>query len=112
MPDAFFTSSKNRKRKRTTDAAGPSSLKKAPRKGVQQNGVRKQAKKKRDEELDSDETDGDGANIDDMDLRAPSDEEDAVEDDDDPDETPAEKRLRLAQLYLDSVKQGLSLGAR
>ncbi|KAF9037379.1 WD40 repeat-like protein [Hymenopellis radicata] len=108
MPDAFFTSSKSRKRKRTTDA-GPSSLKKAPRKGVQQNGVRKQAKKKRDEELDSDETDGDGANIDDMDLRAPSDEEDAVEADDDPDETPAEKRLRLAQLYLDSVKEGLSL---
>ena len=29
----------------------------------------------------------------------------------DEDETPAQKRLRLAKLYLDSVKQGLSLGA-
>lgn len=111
MPDPFFTSSKTRKRKRTTDV-GPSNSKKQSRQNDRQNGTNKQvngAKKKRDEELDSDNTDGDEGNIDDMDLRAPSDDE-VVDDDEDPDETPAEKRLRLAQLYLDSVKDGLKLG--
>ena len=34
-----------------------------------------------------------------------------VEDEEDPDETPAEKRLRLAQMYLDGVKETLQLGA-
>ncbi|KAK0469290.1 WD40-repeat-containing domain protein [Desarmillaria tabescens] len=116
MPDSFFTSSKPRKRKRTNDA-GPSSSKKVPRKGAQQNGVRFQgpksngAQKKRktaDEELDSDHPDDDAGDIDDIDLRAPSDD-DEVSGEEDPDETPAEKRLRLAQLYIDGVKEGLKL---
>lgn len=72
-------------------------------------------KKKRnagDEEL-SDETqdDNDREGIDEMDLRAPDVDPNAYESgEEDEDETPAEKRLRLAKLYLDSVKQGLSLG--
>ena len=64
-----------------------------------------------DEEL-SDETSDDGQDIEDMDLRAPDVDPDAYESaEEDEDETPAEKRLRLAKLYLDNVKQGLTLGA-
>ncbi|KAK0484896.1 WD40-repeat-containing domain protein [Armillaria novae-zelandiae] len=116
MPDSFFTSSKPRKRKRANDA-GPSSSKKFPRKGAQQNSVRFQGsktngvqkrRKTADEELDSDHTDDDAGDIDDVDLRVPSDEEE-ISDEEYPDETPAEKRLRLAQLYIDGVKEGLKL---
>jgi len=47
-----------------------------------------------------------------LDLRAPDVDLDAYEsDEEEEDETPAEKRLRLAKLYLESVKQGLTLGA-
>jgi len=45
-----------------------------------------------------------------MDLRAPS-VSDGPSDEEDVDETPAEKRLRLAKLYLDSVKNDMGLGA-
>jgi ribosomal RNA-processing protein 9 len=59
-----------------------------------------------DEEL-SDQNEGDGGGIEDMELRVGSDVglEGSGEEDDD--ETPAEKRLRLAKLYLKSVKDGL-----
>jgi ribosomal RNA-processing protein 9 len=44
--------------------------------------------------------------LEDMDLRA--DEVDPNESgEEDADETPAEKRLRLAKLYLESIKEGL-----
>ncbi|KAM5539750.1 hypothetical protein V8D89_006563 [Ganoderma adspersum] len=119
MPDSFFAASKSRKRKRsTTRDAGPSSSKKTAR-GVKGKGRKLDAKtstasKKRtaaDEEL-SDETrdDDDHEGIDDMDLRAPDVDPNAYESgEEDEDETPAQKRLRLAKLYLDGVKQGLSL---
>ncbi|KAL1743643.1 WD40-repeat-containing domain protein [Schizophyllum fasciatum] len=108
MPDAFFVSNKTRKRKRTgsvADTAGKNkrSSKKAP-------AARQQPSKKtkrNDEELDSDRTDNEG-NIDDLDLRH-SDGEEASADEDE-NETPAEKRLRLAKLYLESVKEGLAEG--
>ncbi|KAF5352289.1 hypothetical protein D9758_011962 [Tetrapyrgos nigripes] len=128
MPDSFFTSTKPRKRKRSD--AGPSSSSKFARKvsgnpakhdsggrksasktkpnGLTTASVTKKKKRKTDEELQSDQTDDDEGGIDDMDLRAASDEQ-VESGDDDPDETPAEKRLRLAQLYLDSVKQDMGL---
>ncbi|THU98464.1 WD40 repeat-like protein [Dendrothele bispora CBS 962.96] len=119
MPDSFFTSTKPRKRKRSD--AGPSGSSKLARKASSKstkhekpfstkNNVKgvTSKKKRRDEELESDQTDEDEGGIDDMDLRADSDEE-VESGDDDPDETPAEKRLRLAQLYLDSVKQDIGL---
>ena len=63
--------------------------------------------KRRDEELDSDETDADGVGgIDDMELRASESDPGASGEEDDI-ETPAEKRLRLAKEYLESVKDGL-----
>ena len=74
------------------------------------NGPREKRRKKRsDEELDSDHTnDEDAGGIDDLDLRPPSDDDEALNDgDEDKDETPAEKRLRLAKLYLQSIKDDL-----
>ncbi|KAL6306873.1 WD40 repeat-like protein [Sparassis latifolia] len=118
MPDSFFVTSKPRKRKRSvTQESGPSTSKKFA-KGVNGKSATKgkgrarggtpNSRKRRDEEL-SDETDeGEGEGIDEMDLRAPDVLPDAYESgEEDEDETPAEKRLRLAKLYLESVKQGL-----
>lgn len=117
MPDAFFASAKPRKRKRSD--AGPST-KKFARKDTarsetgasrQKNSTPTATKtpKKRlaDEELDSDRTDDDGGDIDDLDLTADVDVDPGASGSEDEDETPAEKRLRLAKLYLESVKEGL-----
>ena len=47
-----------------------------------------------------------------MDLRAPEVDPDAYESgEEDEEETEAEKRLRLAKLYVEGVKAGLGLGA-
>ncbi|KAJ3491999.1 hypothetical protein NLI96_g303 [Meripilus lineatus] len=113
MPDPFFASNKTRKRKRTTSADTPS--KKFARKGSAPTKGKKEStlsiSKRRDEELSDETNDEDGASgVDDMDLRAPDIDPNAYESsEEDEDETPAEKRLRLAKLYLESVKQGLSL---
>ncbi|KAI9513484.1 WD40 repeat-like protein [Russula earlei] len=104
MPDSFFAT-KTRKRKRVGfKDSGPSSSKKVSKTS---NGRVSVTKKRRaratDEDLNSDEA------LDDMDLRA--DEVDPNESgDEDADETPAEKRLRLAKLYLESVREGLADG--
>lgn len=122
MPDSFFTTSKPRKRKHSTfgvDGGLAGSSKKIARKvapsrefGLQKHAPntlkvkgQRNGKKWRTtgEELSDQTGEEDGGGIDDMDLRADSDA-DAAEDDD---ETPAEKRLRLAKLYLESVKEGL-----
>ncbi|KAK7061829.1 WD-repeats-region domain-containing protein [Favolaschia claudopus] len=110
MPDAFFSTSRPRKRKRSD--AGPSNAKKFMRNdsggnkkapsGVQKRNVKKTV----DEELESDRTSDEG-DLDDMDLTAAPD---AGSSGDEDDETPAEKRLRLAKLYLESVKEGLAEG--
>ncbi|KAG8731570.1 pre-rRNA processing protein, partial [Ceratobasidium sp. 423] len=99
MPDAFFSSSKPKVRKRKRDAslAKPSSSKPV-------NGKVKRSR--RDEEL-SDSGESDAGNIDDMDLRA--DEIDPGESgDEDTLETPAEKRLRLAKMVLEERRQELA----
>ena len=73
------------------------------------NGVQKTSKshgRAADEEL-SDKTDEGEGDIDDMDLRADVDLDDHVSGEEDEDETPAEKRLRLAKLHLENVKMGL-----
>lgn len=122
MPDPFFASTKSRKRKRSTHADNVPSKKFARQanskphtskpKGDAKSSASKSKSKRKDEEL-SDETNDDegGSGVDDMDLRAPDVDPNAYESgDEDEDETPAEKRLRLAKMYLESVKQGLSLG--
>ena len=111
MPDPFFASNKNRKRKRNVSAEqGPSSSKKPTRSPAnKRQGVTPSKRKSRDEELSDQTSDDDNGDIDDMDLRAP-DADEYQSADEDEDETPAEKRLRLAKLYLESVKQDLTLG--
>jgi len=116
MPDAFFQSNKPRKRKRAvSQEQGPSTSKKFAR---STNGKKsgfapangKPKRKARDEELSDETSDAGEDGVDEMDLRAPSVDPDAYESaEEDENETPAEKRLRLAKLYLDSVKQGLAL---
>ncbi|KAF8717373.1 WD40 repeat-like protein, partial [Rhizoctonia solani] len=99
MPDAFFSSSKPkpRKRKRDLSVTKPSSSKPV-------NGKLKRSR--RDEEL-SETGESDAGNIDDMDLRA--DEVDPGESgDEDNEETPAEKRLRLAKMVLEERRQELA----
>ena len=68
--------------------------------------MRSTPKRKKDEELNSDETDEESGGISDMELRA-SDEDPGASGEEDENETPAAKRLRLAKIYLDSVKEGL-----
>lgn len=114
MPDAFFANT-SRKRKRSASAASKGASHKKP---AHSNGKLKPKPstsgksgpsriKKRiaDEEL-SDATDDDQGGVDDLELRA-SDEEVYQSGSENEDETPAEKRLRLAQLYIDGVKKTL-----
>lgn len=118
MPDSFFSAPKQKKRKRTDSNAGSDArngVNKFARKPTTQRDGRKQdlakpnralkRKTRKDEEL-SDQTDDDAGGVDDMDLRA-DDIDSGASGDEDENETPAEKRLRLAQLYLESVKVGL-----
>ena len=118
MPDPFFSAPKNKKRKRTDSNATTDPRKKfarkpsAPRDGSKPgsgkvNGSLKGKKSRKDEEL-SDQTDEGEGGVDDMDLRAEEVDMGASGDEDE-NETPAEKRLRLAQLYLESVKVGLGM---
>lgn len=116
MPDPFFASNKSRKRKRVNSTDQGNARKLGRRPNGKASSSTKAAvpskKSKRDEEL-SDATSEDGEEgVEDMDLRAPDTDPDAYEsDEEDEDETPAEKRLRLAKLYLENVKRGISLGA-
>jgi len=135
MPDSFFTSSKSRKRKRSETGqdsgqargAKKPSWKKPPHSGRAKtfgaapsgskvNGIRsskKVSRKKADEELDSDHTNEEnGGGVEDMELRVSTDDGDATSGEEDIDETPAQKRLRLATLYLQSVKEGLGESRR
>ena len=106
MPDSFFAT-KSRKRKRVASKdTGPSSSKKVPKTGngrpISANGKGKA--RTADEDLNSDGSES--VALEDMDLRA--DEVDPNESgDEDAGETPAEKRLRLARLYLQSVREDL-----
>lgn len=106
MPDSFFAT-KTRKRKRN-ETPGGSRKKVIPRSSTQKKGQpATKAKQRRDEELDSDETPDDGINgIDDLDLQA-NDEESFFSDGEDANETPAQKRLRLAKVYLDGLREEL-----
>ena len=106
MPDSFFAT-KSRKRKRVASKdTGPSSSKKVLKtsngRHISANGKGKA--RTADEDLHSDGSES--VALEDMDLRA--DEVDLNESgDEDAGETPAEKRLRLAKLYLQSVREDL-----
>ncbi|KAH7882919.1 WD40 repeat-like protein [Phlebopus sp. FC_14] len=116
MSDSFFASRKSKKRKRsvTSGDATQGKAKKAlhkegPTRNGKVNGLEtKRRKRAADEELDSDKTDEGEGGIDDLDLRAHVEPE--TSGDEDAEETPAQKRLRLAKLYLESVEEGLAEG--
>jgi len=131
MPDSFFTSSKSRKRKRSatsddrasarrtkkpaTSVGGSLRSRELSSRGKSTSGTKvdgKQKKKtsrKADEELSDQTDDEDGGGIEDLDLKIASGDDFVGDDDGEEDagETPAEKRLRLAKLYLESVKEDL-----
>ncbi|PCH37592.1 Rnu3ip2 protein [Wolfiporia cocos MD-104 SS10] len=123
MPDSFFATNKLRKRKRTGTDASTSKKTLRPTgsaiahakvngKGSGKGKGKQKAasKQRRDEELSDETQESDAGGIDELDLRAPDVNADAYEsDEEDTDETPAEKRLRLAKMYIDGVKQGLGL---
>ena len=106
MPDSFFAT-KSRKRKRVSSkdtglSSGKKVLKTSNGPRVSTNGKGKA--RNADEDLHSDGSES--VALEDMDLRA--DEVDPNESgDEDAGETPAEKRLRLARLYLQSVREDL-----
>jgi hypothetical protein len=106
MPDTFFAT-KSRKRKRveskgTGSLSSKKVLKTSNGRRVSANGKGKS--RSADEDLHSDGSES--VALEDMDLRA--DEVDPNESgDEDAGETPAEKRLRLAKLYLQSVRDDL-----
>ena len=105
MPDPFFSTSKPKKRKRsdsTSNAIGPKKLARSSKDGRSKKIT---SKKKVQDDL-SDQTDGGG--LDDMELRA-EDVDPGLSGNEDETETPAEKRLRLAQLYLENLKTSLGV---
>jgi ribosomal RNA-processing protein 9 len=108
MPDSFFaTKSRKRKRVNFKDSGTSSNSRKVLKTSNGRVSAKTKVKtktRKADEDLHSDET-GSQA-LDDLDMRA--DEVDPNESgEEDAGETPAEKRLRLAKLYLESVKEDL-----
>ncbi|KAK2460744.1 hypothetical protein APHAL10511_007214 [Amanita phalloides] len=107
MPDSFFAPAKSRKRKRTDSGASNGRPRAKTRVASKPNQSKKGRRKAADEEL-SDET-SDERGIDDLDLREGDDDLPASGEEED-NETPAEKRLRLAKLYLESVKDDLADG--
>ena len=117
MPDPFFaTSSKKRKRPSPSTSASVPRKKLAIANGKLRSkkpSSRAQQPKKRiahDEELsDATEGDPDLGGVDDMDLRV-SDEDPYQSGSENENETPAEKRLRLARMYLEGVKTSLAEG--
>lgn len=105
MPDPFFSTSKQKKRKRldsNSNAVRLSNTKKFARTSKDDRSKTKSARK------DEDLSDTDEGGVDDMDLRA-EEVDPGFSGDEDETEIPAEKRLRLAQLYLDSLKTSLGV---
>ncbi|KAG7093625.1 hypothetical protein E1B28_007289 [Marasmius oreades] len=112
MPDSFFTSQKSRKRKRPEPRPkkGEASSRTKSKPNTPNGTSTSHKRKRQDEELESDQTnDDEGGGVDAMDLRIETEDEHAESGDEDPDETPAEKRLRLAQVYLQGVKEDMGL---
>jgi ribosomal RNA-processing protein 9 len=109
MPDAFFAST-SKKRKRLPQSSAHKSTRTKNVKGATtaKSSTRPRKTPRRDEELDSDATHTD---IGDLDLRASDVDSGESDREENANETPAAKRLRLAKIYLDSVKEGLAVGA-
>ena len=104
--DAFF--SKTRKRKRPNGRPTSELPAQKRSKSIRsRDTINPKNRRRKDDELDSAGSDDDvGGNIDDLDLKE-SDVDEKAEGDENENETAAEKRLRLAKLYLDSVREDI-----
>jgi ribosomal RNA-processing protein 9 len=102
MSNVLRISSKKRKR----DTSAPTRLsERLVKKAKPSPGSATQTKKKRrDEELSSDSASSIGSEDD---ARRNDDGDVGLSGEEDPEETPAEKRLRLAKIYLDNIKTTL-----
>lgn len=105
MPDAFFANSKKRKRPQgNARSSGKYTVNKLTKtKGPQQ----REPKRRNDEELSG----GSQSDVADLDLRASDVDPNESDKEEYANETPAEKRLRLAKVYLDTVKEDIALGS-
>lgn len=109
MPDAFFVTKKTRKRQRPSGSnskVASTSKKQLNAKGRPTANGKSKSSRPRNEGSDSVTSEDEFTGIDDLELRA-SDEDEYVSGDENELETPAQKRLRLATAYLESVKEGL-----
>lgn len=106
--DAFFAKANKRKRAPSSAARnGPVKKFRKPTGGKPTKNA--STGKRRDEELDSQHTESDdnlGGDLDDLELRE-SDIDEHASGDEDENETAAQKRLRLAKVYLQGVKDDL-----
>jgi ribosomal RNA-processing protein 9 len=114
MPDRFFASSKSRKRKRPASDAPTKGHKEEPARTPSAGPMKAAAatgkrRARADEELDSDQTSSDGGPGDDDSPAPRTDRNEQASGDEFAEETPAEKRLRLAKLYLESVREELGV---
>jgi ribosomal RNA-processing protein 9 len=105
MPDAFFANSKKRKRDPSGINSKPYKPLKKPK--FSQPSTSKQ-KKRKDEELSS----GESSLASDDDNRRDGQGDANLSGEEDARETAAEKRLRLARVYLESVKNELGTSYR
>jgi len=102
--DSFFA--KANKRKRTASGGRNGVFVKAHKSSDGKHGKPALKKRRHNEDLDSETSDNAEGNIDDLDLRG-SDIDEKASGEEDENETAAQKRLRLAKLYLQSVKEDL-----
>lgn len=99
---SFFTTPASQRKRKREDADGTSSAKRRAVNAKATNKVRKSSNKFRDESISGSgsEDDGKARQADDGELEISSDS-------DDEDETGAERRLRLAEKYLQNIKGGV-----
>ena len=99
---SFFTTPASQRKRKREDADGTSSAKRRILNAKATNKVRKSSKKIRDESISGSGSEDDGkaqqAGDEEVEISTESDEED---------ETGAERRLRLAEKYLQNIKGGV-----
>lgn len=110
MPDPLFAKNKSSKRKRSQPSVTRPNTKNGFRKQVPASASKKRRPNDEDDEELSSEKDETLGVFDDVDLEGPGAQLEDASGDEFEDETPAEKRLRLAKLYLNSVKKGITRG--
>ncbi|BFZ63476.1 pre-rRNA processing protein [Saitoella coloradoensis] len=105
MSDPFFASTRKRKRPAKLTSRVPRDNAPAP---PGRRGGRRQEEE--EEQVVDDDADMGAEDIDDMDLEHRRGDDDMEESEDDEDETAAEKRLRLAQRYLEQIQDEVDEG--